>query len=59
MFVDGPSRAIVTNEPDGKGVLTPKNGAFTGVMPADQNISNTAVEWSGRRWTQNAVAAPE
>jgi hypothetical protein len=52
MFVDAPSRSIVANEPDGKGVLAPSDGVFAGVMPADQNIANTAVEWSGRKWTQ-------
>ena len=52
MFVDAPSRTIVANEPDDKGALAPRDGAFVGVMPADQNIANTAVEWSGRKWTQ-------
>jgi hypothetical protein len=52
MFVDAPSRSIVASEGDGKGALTLKDGAFVGVMPADQNIANTAVEWSGKQWTQ-------
>ncbi|HSU94953.1 MAG TPA: hypothetical protein VLI43_14690 [Gemmatimonadaceae bacterium] len=52
MFVDAPSRSIVANESDGKGVLAPKDGVFVEVMPADRNIANTAVEWQGRKWTQ-------
>lgn len=52
MFVDAPSRAIVANEPDGKGALEAKEGAFAGVMPADRNVASTAAEWSGRKWTQ-------
>jgi len=52
MFVDAPSRSIVASEGDAKGVLTAKDGAFVGVLPPDQNVANTAVEWSGTRWTQ-------
>ncbi len=35
-----------------KGALAAKDGAFVGVLPANQNVANTAVEWSGVRWTQ-------
>jgi hypothetical protein len=59
MFVDAPSRSIVASEADGKGVLAPKDGVFAGVMPADQNIANTAVEWSGRKWTQMLWPLPD
>ena len=59
MFVDAPSRSIVANEPDGKGVLVQRAGVFAGVMPADQNIANTAVEWSGRKWTQMLWPLPD
>ncbi|HEY8795983.1 MAG TPA: hypothetical protein VIM15_13680 [Gemmatimonadaceae bacterium] len=52
MFVDAPSRSIVASEGDAKGVLAAKDGAFVGVLPANQNVANTAVEWSGVRWTQ-------
>jgi hypothetical protein len=59
MFVDAPSRSIVANEADEKGALTAKDGAFVGVMPADQNIANTAVEWSGKKWTQILWPLPD
>jgi hypothetical protein len=59
MFVDAPSRSIVASEADGKGVLAPKDGVFAGVRPADQNIANTAVEWSGRKWTQMLWPLPD
>ena len=52
MFVDAPSRSIVASEGDAKGALAAKDGAFVGVLPANQNVANTAVEWSGVRWTQ-------
>jgi hypothetical protein len=59
MFVDAPSRSIVASESDGKGVLSAKDGAFVGIMPADQNIANTAVEWSGLKWTQMLWPLPD
>jgi hypothetical protein len=52
MFVDAPSRRIVASDADAKGVLAAKDGAFVGVLPPDQNVSNTATDWSGTRWTQ-------
>jgi hypothetical protein len=52
MFVDAPSRSIVASEGDAKGVLAAQDGAFVGVLPASQNVANTAVEWSGVKWTQ-------
>ena len=59
MFVDAPSRSIVANEADGKGVLAAKDGVFVGTMPVDRNIANTAVEWSGRKWTQILWPLPD
>ena len=52
MFADPSSRWIVASESDAKGVLTAKDGAFVGLLPPNQNISNTAFDWSGVRWTQ-------
>ncbi|MEP7064501.1 MAG: hypothetical protein ABI889_00580 [Gemmatimonadota bacterium] len=59
MFVDARSRSIVANQSDGKGVLSPRADVFAGVMPADQNVANTAVEWSGRKWTQMLWPPPD
>ncbi|MDB4910163.1 MAG: hypothetical protein JWO39_986 [Gemmatimonadetes bacterium] len=59
MLVDARSRSIVASEADGKGVLAAKDGAYTGVMPSDQNIANTAVEWSGLKWTQMLWPLPD
>jgi hypothetical protein len=59
MFVDAPSRSIVASEGDAKGALTEKDGAFVGVLPADQNVSNTAAEWSGVTWTQMLWPLPD
>ena len=52
MFVDPQSRSIVASQPDAKGLLKAEFGVFVGLLPTDQNIANTAVEWSGVYWTQ-------
>ena len=59
MFVDAPSRSIVASQGDAKGVLSEKDGVFIGVLPADQNVANTAVDWSGVRWTQMLWPVPD
>jgi hypothetical protein len=58
MFVDETSRRIVANEADAKGALTPDHGAFVGVLPPEETVANTAMEWSGVRWTQIAWPLP-
>jgi hypothetical protein len=52
MFVDPGSRYVVANQADAIGLLRADAGVFVGHLPADQNIANTAVEWSGVLWTQ-------
>jgi len=59
MFVDAPSRSIVASEGDAKGVLRASDSAFVGVLPSDQNIANTAAEWSGVKWTQMLWPIPD
>lgn len=49
MFVDPQSRSIVASQPDAKGLLKAEGGVFVGRLPTDQNIANTAVEWSGTK----------
>jgi hypothetical protein len=58
MFVDPGTRSIVANQPDAKGVLTLQNGVYVGLLPKSQNIANTAMEWSGTRWTQMILPLP-
>jgi hypothetical protein len=59
MFVDPATRSIVANQPDTQGALKAANGVFVGVLPTDQNIANTAVQWSGVHWTQILWPLPE
>jgi hypothetical protein len=52
MFADPQSHFIVANQADANGVLKAEDGVFTGILPANLNVSNTAFDWSGVRWTQ-------
>jgi hypothetical protein len=52
MFADPKSHFIVANQADTNGVLKPEDGVFTGFLSVNNNVSNTAVEWSGVYWTQ-------
>ena len=52
MIVDPADRAVVANQADAKGALVAREGAYVGTLPADAMLANTAMEWSGTRWTQ-------
>ncbi len=49
LFVDPATRSVVANLSAIR--LSETAGVYTGELPADQNVANTAVQWSGRRWT--------
>lgn len=50
-FADRGTHQIVSNMADTHGVLTKQGDVFVGTLPNDVNISNTGIDWSGRRWT--------
>jgi hypothetical protein len=52
MFADPKSHFIVANQADANGVLKAEDGVFTGFLPVEQGVANTAFEWSGVCWTQ-------
>jgi hypothetical protein len=51
IFVDPQTRFVVANQADSGGVLKGENGVFTGTLPKDVVIANTATNWSGVHWT--------
>lgn len=59
MFVDPQSRYIVANKADANGVLKAQGNVFAGYLPKDQNVANTATEWSGVHWTQILWPLPD
>ena len=52
LLVDPKTRAVVANQADANGELTPKGAVFVGTLPEDENAANTSAEWSGVRWTE-------
>jgi len=51
LFVDPASSEVVANQADAQGVLTMKDGLWTGTLPNNLSPANTAIDWLGVRWT--------
>lgn len=51
LLVDPATRFAVANQQDGGNQLTQSGRVFTGTLPASVILANTAVDWSGTRWT--------
>jgi hypothetical protein len=51
LFGDPMSASLAGNQPDSAGVLKPAGSVFAGPLPPTLSVSNTAVRWSGKRWT--------
>lgn len=59
MLVDPATRQVVASEGDRQGALRAVDGVFLGQLPADQTAANTALDWSGTRWTQLLWPLPD
>jgi hypothetical protein len=59
LFADPATRAVVGNQADAGGVLTPKAGVFVGTLPETETIANTATKWSGVTWTMIRWPLPQ
>lgn len=51
IFVDPKTRFAVANQADSVGALHPEGGVFTGTLPPDVILANTATDWNGVHWT--------
>src|SRR3954454_10406766 len=51
MFADPRSRAVVANQADAEGKLKREGDVWTGTLPPNVGIANTATNWAGVRWT--------
>lgn len=58
IFGDQATRAVVAERGDTAGILRQAGAVWTGTMPADRNIANTAQEWGGVRWITLRWAPP-
>ena len=59
LFVNKDDRTIIANEKDTKGILTKNGEIFTGILPDEINIANTAFDWNGKRWTMVMLPLPK
>jgi len=59
LVVDPMDRSVVANRADGDGVLKKTGDAFVGVLPSSVLLANTAVEWSGIRWSEILWPLPD
>lgn len=59
MLVDRTSRRVTASHADAQGRLQVRGKVFVGQLPPDAIIANTAVEWSGTRWTQLLWPLPQ
>lgn len=51
IFFDPQTGMVVANQSDTQGRLTKKDGLFVGRLPEEVNAANTAMTWSGVKWS--------
>lgn len=59
LLVDRDTRMIISNEKDNSGILKKQGELYTGRLPEEINIANTAINWNGKRWTMVALPLPD
>ncbi|AHM60279.1 hypothetical protein D770_10110 [Flammeovirgaceae bacterium 311] len=58
LLVDPSSRNLWANEPDSAGHLIKEGSVYSGRLPAEVNVANTALQWSGKRWAMLMLPLP-
>ncbi|GAA4161486.1 hypothetical protein GCM10022217_27200 [Chryseobacterium ginsenosidimutans] len=58
LLVNPDSRQIFANFPDSAGIFKQNGKIYSGILPAEINIANTAVNWNGRRWAMIMLPLP-
>src|SRR5579871_2587537 len=59
IFADPRTHTVVANQADAESRLKPQDGVFSGKLPDEIDIANTAIEWAGVHWTMVAWPLPE
>lgn len=59
LLVDPKTRAVTANQNSADGTLAPSGSVFTGALPTQVNIANTATTWAGTRWTMLRLPLPK
>jgi hypothetical protein len=59
LVVDSKSRMVFSNFPDSSGILKQDGEIFSGTLPNNISIANTAIHWSGKSWAMIMLPLPE
>ncbi len=59
LLVDRASRQVVANVPDAGGRLARRGDLYAGTLPPEENVANTALEWSGVTWSMLIWPLPD
>ncbi|UKB85767.1 hypothetical protein LF887_09150 [Chryseobacterium sp. MEBOG06] len=59
ILVASKTRTLFADEPDTGAQLKPNGNIYTGILPDNVNIANTAVGWSGKRWAMIMLPLPK
>lgn len=59
LLVEPKSRVVYANSPDSIGILKQDGEIFSGILPNNVNIANTAINWSGKSWAMIMLPLPE
>jgi hypothetical protein len=59
LFVDPETQFAVANQQDGEGKLRKQDSVFTGSVPPELGVANTAANWAGVTWTMVMWPLPE
>ncbi|WP_281323042.1 hypothetical protein [Flavobacterium aestivum] len=58
LLVDPNSRKVFANYPDTASTLKQDGKIYSGILPNKINISNTAIDWNGKRWAMIMLPLP-
>ncbi|MBB4106731.1 hypothetical protein [Pedobacter zeae] len=58
LLVNPDTRQIAANFSDSTGILKQNGNIYYGILPAEINMANTAVNWDGRRWAMIMLPLP-
>ncbi len=58
LLVNPNTRQLFANFPDTVGILLPVGKIYSGTLPNEINIANTAIDWNGRRWAMIMLPLP-
>jgi hypothetical protein len=59
LLAEPKSRVVYANFPDSNGILKKDGEIFSGILPTNINIANTALNWGGKSWAMIMLPLPE